>query len=203
MTSADDRVIRPNYGWLLAAWAAILGSAGVAIVFAAWSTVDGAFNEGDWAIAVAVPLLGVLTLRGFPSARWTLGLTLVGAGLWHLLLDRSTGWHEPAVAVMGGVFVTAGWAVAVLPGMRDALRDQRDRLDARGLGPLADDRDALRWVSILETWTEAGAVGTGHRRRLLHRLTHFTEARSCISDPALVDRIRGLRGRTLPPGGQE
>jgi hypothetical protein len=145
-------------------------------------------------LLIASSTVAVLFLTGRAWARWLLALILaVGSG-WVLIFMEITGpWLKAAVAVAGAWGLCA---ITLLASRRvtqyvESMTDHWKTAYERLVGPLQDEDDARRWLSMLDTWDNAGVLTRGDRKRVIRALTSWSVQAEPIAQD-VQDRIAAL-----------
>ena len=164
---------------------AVLGS--IAVVVAAFFTteieVDDLLDSLEPVripalLFVTVTVVASLFLAGRVWARWLLALVLAGGAAWILIFSEISGtWLRVALAV---AVVWGLSAIALVVSRRVALymehmTDHWMTAYERLIGPLRDDDDARRWLSMLDTWDGAGVLTRGDRTRVARALRSWSQ----------------------------
>lgn len=164
---------------------AILGS--VALVIAAIVTTDFDIDDlFDSLEPVRIPALLFMTvtvvasllLAGRRWARWVLAAELAAGSAWIILASEIPGtWLRVALAVA----LVWGLCAITLVVSRTVSRHVETMADhwmvgsERLLGTLRSDDDARRWLSVLDTWDDAGVLTRGERKRVARALVSWAE----------------------------
>jgi len=200
--------VRGRFAAVAIAVLGILGS--VVLVIAAIVTaeidIDDLFDSLEPAripalLFITVTVVASLFLAGRRWARWVLAAELAAGSAWIILTSEIPGtWLRVALAVA----LVWGLSAIALIVSRNVSRYVETMADhwmvgyERLLGALRSDDDARRWLSMLDTWDDAGVLTRGERKRVARALVSWAEGTEPHADDVQA-RILDLSSVTTDP----
>jgi len=129
-------------------------------------------------LLIAATVCASMFLAGRSWARWILALVLVGGSAWILIFMEVSGGGLRAALAVAVVWGLSGITlVASRPAARyvEAMSNHWVTAYERLIGPLQNEDDARRWLSMLDAWDHAGVVTRGDRKRIIRALVSWWE----------------------------
>ncbi len=129
-------------------------------------------------LLVAVIVCASMFLAGRAWARWFLAVVLAAGSVWILVLLEISGiWLRAALAI-AFVWGLCAVTLTVSPSVKRyvaAMANHWVIAYERLIGPLRNEEDACRWLSMLDTWDEGGVLTRGDRKRIVRALSAWSE----------------------------